>query len=159
TLVLGAVLFITLRTIVWRDGSQRLQRNIIDAVLQMITTTHSLDSLSRATFTMIQELEIVARGYGIVQVLPPVSRLQEQTVDRRCPLLRHALADGLKLVHNQFIASHRTLQPFCDLEDVARYHEIYNVSPQDMAEAEDDFSACFQDQTSLKGLRYLIRLV
>ena len=155
----ATVLFVTLRTIVWRDSSQRLQRNVVDAVSQMITNAHSLDSLSRTAFTMIQEMEIVARGYGIGQVLPPVSRLEDQAVDRRCPLLRNALADGLRLVHSRFIASHCALQPFCDPEDVSRYHEIYDVSPQDMAQVEDGFSASFQDQTSLKGLRYIIRLV
>ena len=47
----------------WRYRSQRLRRSVIDAVSSLIAESHALDGLTSTALTLIQEIEVVARGY------------------------------------------------------------------------------------------------
>jgi hypothetical protein len=47
----------------WRYRSQRLRRNVIDAVSSLIAESHTLDGLISTALTLVQEIEVVARGY------------------------------------------------------------------------------------------------
>jgi Mysoin-binding motif of peroxisomes len=62
-LVLICALVLGFYSYTWRYRSQQLRRNVIDAVSSLIAESHTLDGLTTAAVTLIQEIEVVARGY------------------------------------------------------------------------------------------------
>ena len=61
SLIIGLV--VGFRSYMWRYRSQRLRRNVIDAVSSLISESHTLDGMTSTAVTLIQEIEVVARGY------------------------------------------------------------------------------------------------
>ena len=64
-LFLGSALVSGFYGYMWRYRSQRLRRNVIDAVSSLIADSHALDRLTSTALTLIQEIEVVARGYEL----------------------------------------------------------------------------------------------
>jgi hypothetical protein len=62
-LVLICALVLGFYSYTWRYRSQHLRRNVIDAVSSLIAESHTLDGLTTTAVTLIQEIEVVARGY------------------------------------------------------------------------------------------------
>jgi hypothetical protein len=62
-IVLAVALVLVFRSYTWRYRSQRLRRNVIDGVSSLIAESHTLDGLNSTALTLIQEIEVVARGY------------------------------------------------------------------------------------------------
>jgi hypothetical protein len=62
-LFLIIALVVGFRSYMWRYRSQRLRRDVIDAVSSLISESHTLDGLTSTAVTLIQEIEVVARGY------------------------------------------------------------------------------------------------
>jgi len=62
-LVLICALVLGFYSYTWRYRSQQLRRNVIDAVSSLIAESHTLDGLTTTAVTLIQEIEVVARGY------------------------------------------------------------------------------------------------
>lgn len=75
-LVLVVVLVVGFRSYAWRYRSQRLRRNVIEAVSALIAESHVLEGLSSTALTLIQEIEVVARGYEMYVALRAVSALR-----------------------------------------------------------------------------------
>jgi hypothetical protein len=90
--------------------------------------------------------------------LPPISRLEEQSAERRCVALRHQLAHGLQAVEDGYIAAHESLKSLATAGDVNKYHEIYDVSEQDIQEMSSHIRPEALDEgASLKALRCCLR--
>ena len=62
-LSLIVALVVGFRSYMGRYRSQRLRRDVVDAVSSLISESHTLDGLTSTAVTLIQEIEIVARGY------------------------------------------------------------------------------------------------
>ena len=72
--LLLCVLVLSLCTYTWRYRSQRLRRNVIDAVSSLISESQTLDGLTSSALTLVQEIEVVARGYEMYVDLAPCSQ-------------------------------------------------------------------------------------
>lgn len=68
-LVLIGVIALAFCSYIWRHRSQRLRRNVLDAVSSLIAESHTLDGLTSTALTLIQEIEVVARGYEMYVAL------------------------------------------------------------------------------------------
>ena len=91
-------------------------------------------------------------------MLPPISRLEEQNAERRCLVLRSQLARSLQAVHDGYVAAHESLRSLASAGDVNKYHEIYDISEQDVREVSSyPRPEGMDDGTSLKILRYHFR--
>jgi Mysoin-binding motif of peroxisomes len=73
-LVLIVALVVGFRSYTWRNRSQRLRRNVIDAVSSLVAQSHTLDGLTSTALTLIQEIEVVARGYEMYVPYPACSQ-------------------------------------------------------------------------------------
>ncbi len=62
-LMLVYVLFVVLRSYTWRSRSKRLRRDVIDAVSALVAESQASDELTSTALSLIQEIEVVARGY------------------------------------------------------------------------------------------------
>jgi hypothetical protein len=90
--------------------------------------------------------------------LPPISRLEEQSAERRCVALRHQLARSLQAVEDSYVAAHESLKSLANARDVNKYHEIYDISEQDIQERSSHIRPEALDEgASLKVLRYCLR--
>lgn len=62
-LVLIYVLFVVLRSYTWRSRSKRLRQDVIESVSALVSESHALDALVVTALSLVQEIEVVARGY------------------------------------------------------------------------------------------------
>ena len=62
-LMLIYVLFVVIRSYTWRSRSKRLRRDVIDAVSAMVAESHTFDEVTSTALSLVQEIEVVARGY------------------------------------------------------------------------------------------------
>jgi hypothetical protein len=74
-LMLVCALVLGFYSYTWRYRSQQLRRNVIDAVSSLIAESHTLDGLTTTAVTLIQEIEVVARGYEMYVRVSDCSKL------------------------------------------------------------------------------------
>ena len=90
--------------------------------------------------------------------MPPITRLDEQSAERRCLALRTQLAHSLQVIHAGYVAAHEVLRSLADAGDVNKYHEIYDITEQDAREGSLHFrSEGIDEGTSLRSLRSQLR--
>ena len=88
--------------------------------------------------------------------MPPISRLEDQAQMRRCLRLRRTVSECLYTMLERYILSQHALQPLTDDINLAKYHDIYDISLEELAEAESSLNEReTDDQYSLRALRTL----
>ena len=91
--------------------------------------------------------------------MPPVSRLEDIQPPSNCRELRCTLGHALTESIVQYVQSHNDVQPYVRDIDLRRYHDIYEVSMEDYADAVAVVNDTPLDvRNSLKELRFLFRL-
>jgi Mysoin-binding motif of peroxisomes len=154
-----------------RKTSQRVRHVAVEALSGLIAQSHTFDTVARSGLNLVQEVEIVSRGYEMwasflfarslshvrffsSNPLPPISRLESKGPDRQCHALRSGIANTIASTFRRYIEGHNTLLPFVDANDMQRYHEIYDLSYQDFQEIFQNSSSTFEDDPeSLRGLK------
>lgn len=93
------------------------------------------------------------------QPLPPISRLEDNHPIGHCRQLRVTIATALTNSISHSVNAHNAIQIFIRNADLQRYHDIYDVSIQDYADAIAFANKTAEEsQDSLKELRFLFRL-
>lgn len=88
--------------------------------------------------------------------MPPVSRMEEQTQNRRCLKLRRVLSQCLIDMLQQYLDAKQKLRGLVDNSDLVKYYDIYDFSPEELQEAESALNdTVMDDKTSLRSLRML----
>ncbi len=140
-----------------RQWLKFLRRQAVTEVTNLTANWQAFEVSASSALSLIQEVELVSKGYRLSTPLPPASRIEDQSAARRCVRLR-------KLVHRAYcalipvcISTCETLRSLIDTDDLDRYFEIYDISPQDAKEAAgpDALSVLDDDGESLKSLRVL----
>jgi hypothetical protein len=78
---------------------------------------------------VIQEIELVSRGYRLSTPLAPISRIEQASKTRRCNLVRAQLVDALAKSGALFQKSTETLQSHIDLKRLSTLLDMYNITP------------------------------
>ena len=90
--------------------------------------------------------------------MPPISRVEEQTAERRCLALRLQLARNLQAVQSGYVTAHNVLKFLANSVDLDKYHEIYDISKQDVQELIiHSRPEAVDEPPSLKTLRYSLQ--
>lgn len=85
-----------------------------------------------------------------------MSRLEDQTQTRRCLRLRRVVSECLFSLLERYIQARYILQPLTDSTNLEKYYDIYDLSREDLAEAETGLAdRVTEDQYSLRALRTL----
>lgn len=89
--------------------------------------------------------------------LPPITRIERESQTKRCSRMRRSVLSSLKLSIPAHIRAFNMVQKFAIENDMAKYHDIYDVSLSDLEELnigvnEDEFA----DMESLKALKALL---
>lgn len=148
-----AVLFVILGLVLvyiysLRNISRRTHRSTTNATSSFVDHAHTFDGVTSTSLKLVQEVEIVARGYDIAYPLPPVSRFEETSSSRQCSNLRDALNGSLRSVVEQCVNAHYQLQELVNPVDLQQYHEIYDIDMTEFADA----VATFRQRGSESGV-------
>ncbi|CAN8099607.1 unnamed protein product [Discula destructiva] len=137
---------------------QQWLRWVRDQTLVEISTfvskAQDFDSVSIAAVALIQEVELVSRGYRLSAPLPPISRIEDRSQTRRCVRLRKALRKSFGEIIPKYEQASAVIKGFSEQLDLERYYDIYDISDLDMADALQGYSDKeFEDMESLQTLK------
>ncbi|CCX30800.1 Similar to hypothetical protein [Tuber melanosporum Mel28]; acc. no. XP_002840334 [Pyronema omphalodes CBS 100304] len=154
TIGMGVFLFTRAR----RKWLRSLRSKAVEFAAVFVENSQTFDILASNAVTLIQEVELVSRGYRLSLPLPPITRLERDNKTRRCARLRKSVLSALSMVippHNRACMSLRQLAQEQDLE---KYYDIYDIQMADIAEAELGFDPN-EDLGDLQSLRALKTLL
>ncbi|EKD20748.1 hypothetical protein MBM_01430 [Drepanopeziza brunnea f. sp. 'multigermtubi' MB_m1] len=139
-----------------RQWLQYLRQQSLAEISGFAAKAQRLDSAIGAALTLVQEVELVSRGYRLSTPLPPVSRIEERCQTRRCARLRKQLLRCFSAViprYNQACVALKLLAEELDLE---KYFDIYDINDSDFSDAMAGFSEKeFEDAESVRVLKIL----
>ncbi|KAK2816760.1 hypothetical protein FQN49_008012, partial [Arthroderma sp. PD_2] len=139
-----------------RQWLRYLRSQAIEIATACVGNAQTLDSAASASVVLIQEVELVSRGYRVSSPLPPVSRLEEQSQTRRCLKLRRVLAKGLEEMLDKYLYVKRRLRPLVVDANLEKYYDVYEISQAELQAAESTVvDQSVDDKTSLRSLRAL----
>ncbi|KAM5383612.1 hypothetical protein ACJZ2D_001849 [Fusarium nematophilum] len=145
----------------------------LSEITSFIENSHSFDSASGAALSLIQEVELVSRGYRMSvhtqprvvserspfpssTPLPPISRIEDRTQTRKCLRLRKALKESFAEVLESYNQVCTVINGFAEQTDLEKYYDIYDITDFDMSDARSGFSDDeFDDPESLRTLKIL----
>ncbi|MCJ1438778.1 hypothetical protein MMC27_008168 [Xylographa pallens] len=133
-----------------------VRNQAISSATSLVENAHGLDATTSAAITLVQEVELVSRGYRISSPLPPISRLDEQSQTRRCARLRRTLRTSLNSLLLPYAESYRMLRPLANELDLEKYHDIYEITQSDIQEIEElalGNETEVEDSENLKSLK------
>ncbi|GAB1192052.1 hypothetical protein APSETT444_001236 [Aspergillus pseudonomiae] len=146
-LVLVPVIGVLFYAFAKRQWLKYLRHQAVDAAGIFIGYAQGFDSAASASVVFIQEVELVSRGYRI---------LEDQAQTRRCLRLRRTVSECFYAMLRRYIQAQHSLQPVTDNDNLAKYYDIYDVSAEELAEAESALAErATEDQYSLRALRTL----
>ncbi|KAI3628653.1 hypothetical protein CBS14141_000356 [Malassezia furfur] len=113
------------------DERARIQAQALRLVAELVRAAHAMDRSLNAALAAVQEVEVVARGLSLSTPLPPISRLEDATLEsdgessgaisapteprgvyrQRLTPLRKAFSEHVEQVRFHCLASQRRLAP------------------------------------------------
>ncbi|EXJ54429.1 hypothetical protein A1O7_09768 [Cladophialophora yegresii CBS 114405] len=157
SLFIGACIFLF-----WFGRWQYLEfvrQSAVSALERAVASSHNYDGIATEALRFVQEIEVVSRGYEISHPLPPISRLETVESPSSCRELRSILGHALTASIVRCVEAHNDIQPFVRDIDLRKYHDIYEVSMLDYADAVAVANETALDaRNSLRELRFLFRL-
>lgn len=139
-----------------RQWLQYLRQQSLAEVSEFVAKAQELDTVVAGALTLVQEVELVSRGYRISTPLPPISRLEDRSQTRRCTRLRKNLRLCFAEVIPRYNQAYNVLKPFTEQLDLEKYYDIYDISDVDFDEALLGYSDTeFEDPESLRVLKIL----
>ncbi|GKT75737.1 proliferating cell nuclear antigen [Colletotrichum tofieldiae] len=125
---------------------RRLQA--LSEVNAFVSNSQEFDSATGAAIALVQEVELVSRGYRL--------RIEDRSQTRKCVRLRKALRAcfaGVIPVYDQTVS---VVKGFSEQLDLEKYYDIYDISDFDMSDAKQGFQENeFEDNESLRTLKIL----
>ncbi|KAF2088359.1 hypothetical protein K490DRAFT_56355 [Saccharata proteae CBS 121410] len=146
---------------VQRQWLQHLRHRAIVLASDLVTNLQAFDTATASALMLIQEVELVSRGYRLSTPLPPITRIDDKGQQRRCARLRRSLHSLFAAVLPPYAEAVETLRALVDEDDLDRYFDVYDITPQDAQEAALGYTEGeFEDAETLKSLRiWQFRLV
>lgn len=175
-LVFGIALVLSY-TFLRRHWLHYLRHQAVAGASSFVSTTQAYDGAATAAITLIQEVELVSRGYRMwvrrplaseyttdaiyrSSPLPPVTRFEEKSQTRRCSKLRHVLRNAVVSLVDPYKQACEDLKPLANEYDLEKYYDIYEISQSDLQEAKDSrVGLDLEDGESLKALRFGLQQV
>ncbi|KAG6039228.1 hypothetical protein E4U41_003040 [Claviceps citrina] len=121
-----------------------------------VSNSNDFDSASEATLSLVQEVELVSRGYRISAPLPPISRLEDRKQARKCVRLRKALKSSFANVLDAYKQMSVAVNGLAEQTELEKYYDMYDINELDIRDALQGFSENeFEDPESLRTLKIL----
>ncbi|CAI6332133.1 unnamed protein product [Periconia digitata] len=155
-LLVFAAIATAVYTYLRRQRLQYLRHQAVDGVSTLVTNLQAFEASTSSALALIQEVELVSRGYRLSSPLPPISRIEEKGQARRCQRLRKSLRSVFSEAMPIFAEQCGLLKGLIEEDDLEKYLDVYDVSNPDLQDAAQGYSeAEFEDAETLKVLRVL----
>ena len=108
-----------------------LRQEAVRSLKALVTNVEALEMSSSTALTMVQEVELVSRGFRLSTPLPPISRLDENPASgesRRLLRIRRLLHKIFADSITTLIKESHTLRALVSQDDLDKYLDIYEVS-------------------------------
>lgn len=128
-------IMVTLYYYLRRQWLHYLRIQAIESASSLTINAQHFDAVASAGITLIQEVELVSRGYNISNPLPPVTRLEGKSQIKRCVRLRRTINRTLVSMFSPYYRVYQSLKPFATILDLDKYYEIYEISRTDLEDA------------------------
>ncbi|KMU85536.1 hypothetical protein CIHG_03576 [Coccidioides immitis H538.4] len=139
-----------------RQWLKYIRHEALNVATVLVGNSQNFDSVVAASVLLIQEVELVSRGYRLSTPMPPVTRLEDQTQARRCLKLRRVLSKYMSELLGQYLVAKKKLRLYADDTNLGKYYDIYDFSPEELDEAELSLTdSSPEDKASLRSLRIL----
>ena len=140
-----------------RQWLKFLRRNVVLEVTGLTADWQAFEVSAISALSLIQEVELVSKGYRLATPLPPASRIEDNATSRRCVRVRKSLYKAYTNVSAQCTSAVDVLRTLIDEDDLERYFEVYDINSADAQEALNPTTLDIleQDPESLKSLRVL----
>ncbi|CAP69430.1 uncharacterized protein PODANS_1_10940 [Podospora anserina S mat+] len=123
-----------------------LRNQALAEVSAFVAKSQDFDGVSSAALSLIQEVELVSRGYRL--------RLEDRSQTRRCSRLRKTLKARLAEMIKTYIKVSSVIKGFSEQLDIEKFHDVYDISDFDISDAMQGFSDReFDDPESVKTLK------
>lgn len=153
--ITSTVIAIMLTVFAQRQQLKRLRNRAVKSIEYLVDSVQDLTASTSAVITLVQEIELVSRGFRLSTPMPPISRL-EQKENRRCIRLRRNLRTCFTLTIPLFCKVYTQLRSLVDEDDLDRLLDVYDVTDQDVQTALiDSLQNGEDDQESLRCFRML----
>ncbi|KHN95266.1 Proliferating cell nuclear antigen, PCNA [Metarhizium album ARSEF 1941] len=139
-----------------RQRLRNKRKQSLAEVATFVSNSNDFDSASEATLSLVQEVELISRGYRISTPLPPITRLEDRSHARKCVRLRKALKKSFADVLDVYKQMVYLLQSLSEQTELEKYHDMYDINDLDISDALQGFSEGeFEDAESLRTLKIL----
>ncbi|EGX52848.1 hypothetical protein TWF173_009780 [Orbilia oligospora] len=154
SMVLALLVFAHLR----RKKLRHLRTDAISAAEQFVENCQMFDVVVGNAITLIQEIELVSRGYRLSQPLPPITRLERADNSRKCARLRRTIAESFKLTISPTCRAIEAISAFPKVSDLEKFYDVYDIHINDLHDASFGIDESeFEDMESLKSLKALFQ--
>ncbi|KAB2572516.1 Proliferating cell nuclear antigen pcna [Lasiodiplodia theobromae] len=137
-----------------RQWLQNLRHRAVAAASALVSNLQAFDTSASSAVLLVQEVELVSRGYRLSTPMPPITRLDDKSQIKRCARLRRSLRSTFAATLPAFADVCATLRILVEPDDLERYLDVYDITSQDLQEAALGYSEDeFEDGESLKALR------
>ncbi|KAF2465044.1 uncharacterized protein BDR25DRAFT_92481 [Lindgomyces ingoldianus] len=155
-LLVFAAVTTTCYAYVRRQWLQYLRQQAVEGASALVTNLQAFEASTSSALALIQEVELVSRGYRLSSPLPPISRIEEKGQARRCHRLRRSLRAAFASAIPIFAEHCGSLKQLVEEDDLEKYLDVYDISNPDLQEAAQGYSESeFEDAETLKALRIL----
>ncbi|KAL7935241.1 Mysoin-binding motif of peroxisomes domain-containing protein [Trichoderma chlorosporum] len=155
-LIIAAAAVLVGQVFVRRQWLRYRREQALSEISTFISNSQNFDSATEATLSLVQEVELVSRGYRISVPLAPVSRLEDRTQNRKCVRLRKALKNSLAEILQTYNQVSDVVRGFAEQMELEKYYDMYDVSDFDISDSRLGFNAAeFDDLESLRTLKIL----
>ncbi|KAL7925036.1 Mysoin-binding motif of peroxisomes domain-containing protein [Trichoderma austrokoningii] len=155
-LIIAAAAALVGQVFVRRQWLRYRREQSLAQISTFISNSQNFDSATEAALSLVQEVELVSRGYRISLPLPPVSRIEERTQSRKCGRLRKALKNSFAGVLQTYNQVSDVVRGFAEQMELEKYYDMYDVSDFDISDSRLGFNESeFEDAESLRTLKIL----
>ncbi|KAL7971668.1 Mysoin-binding motif of peroxisomes domain-containing protein [Trichoderma sp. SZMC 28014] len=155
-LIIAAAAALVGQVFVRRQWLRYRREQCLAEISTFISNSQNFDSATEAALSLVQEVELVSRGYRISLPLPPVSRIEERTQSRKCGRLRKALKNSFAGVLQTYNQVSDVVRGFAEQMELEKYYDMYDVSDFDISDSRLGFNESeFEDAESLRTLKIL----
>jgi len=137
-----------------RQWLQTLRQQAVENASALVTNLQAFEASTSSALALVQEVELVSRGYRLSMPMPPISRIDERGQTRRCQRLRRSLWAAYATMIPILAKECQTLRRQVQEDDIEKYLDVYEISNPDLQEAALGYNESeFEDVESIKALR------
>ncbi|PNS20432.1 hypothetical protein CAC42_5882 [Sphaceloma murrayae] len=135
--------------------SSAIRQGAVEAASSLTIALQAFELVTISSLTLVQEVELVAKGYRFSSPLPPVTRLDDVKTLRRCLPLRRQLYRVYTDLLRALVHAHSQLQTYVDYDDYIKYLDVYDIPREAIGDCLMAHDMEDVDQEALGTLRLL----